>query len=98
MASDLMLSLLHGFLGKMERDSLDKLKAVMDNPTQQTWRNAYAIVLNCRPRPITLWQAVHAVDKTFPRVAREGAWRKIPTKETLRAAVAHAVFDILTPN
>jgi hypothetical protein len=78
-----------------------RLRALLDNPTPETWDDAKGIVL-CAAEGLglglSLWQAVIAVDPAFPRVGRhtdvEGnvvrEWERIPTTELLEQAIAYA--------
>lgn len=78
------------FLGPLGPDICRRVKAVIANPTEKTWNNAYIIILNART-DTTLWQAVVAVDPTFPTTKSGNHWRRIPDKTTLLAAVHYAV-------
>ena len=73
-----------------------RLRAVLTEPTEQTWDNAYSIIINGR-RLTTLWQAVLAVDPEFLRVGprydgdgnRVTGWQQIPDRTTLLRALQH---------
>lgn len=79
-------------------ETKEKLRAVVANPTEETWDKAHGLVLSGSPRPYTLWQAVCAVDPDFPRTGprvnfigrRVSGWSRIPDRETLVAAIKWA--------
>lgn len=82
---------LTNMFGKLAPDLRKRLVAVLRNPTQKTWSNAYSIILN-QDTWETLWQAVIKVDPFFPRSGPSGGdddrlWDRIPTRETLIAAM-----------
>lgn len=85
--------------GRLPPEDLTRLRAVLYHPTEETWDNAYSIILN--PHVVLglgLWQAVIAVDPSFPQVGpgtdsmgrKVGRWRRIPSKALLRAALQYA--------
>lgn len=91
---DQYLDPLTNVFGKLAPDLRKRLIAVLKNPNQKTWNNAYSIILN-PDSWITLWQAVIKVDPFFPHSdpTMEGddrLWDKIPTRETLIAALRYA--------
>jgi hypothetical protein len=63
----------------------------MANPIERTWDDAHEIVLNARTST-TLWQAVCAVDPSFPTTKGDSHWQRTPAKSTLLAAVHYAVL------
>ena len=79
-------------------DCEQRLRAVLDSPTVENWDEAQSIILTSDAMGGTLWQAVVAVDPTFPRRGRatdmEGnvvrEWERIPSTELLRQALAYA--------
>ena len=85
---------IHGPLKAPERT---RLRAVLYQPTEKTWDDAYTIVVGA-DRWTTLWQAVIAVDPTFPQrgptTTTRGKtlkrWAKIPSQETLLKALRYA--------
>jgi len=94
------LDLAAGMLGKpLTEDARGRVLAVVADPSQETWADAYSIVL--APHPgfgLTLWQAVLAVDPTFPQrgplygsdgTQLEG-WERIPTTGLLEQAINYA--------
>lgn len=64
------------------------------NPTAETWDHAFCI--NIAPGMTTLWQAVIAIDPSFPRssgstrASAEKRWPQVPTREQIVAAIKHA--------
>lgn len=83
-------------LGPISPEALSRLHRVLLRPTLETWEAAHAIRLG--PGGPTLWQAVRAVDPTFPargrtvdlkdRVVEE--WARVPSAFTLRRALGYA--------
>jgi hypothetical protein len=77
-------------------DVADRLTAVIRNPTEQTWDDSYNIILNCKNRTCSLWQAVIAVDPTFPKTGpvnnqkgeRLEGWKRIPDSLLIVNAIA----------
>jgi hypothetical protein len=95
------LGLASNYHGKLSADVRARLEAVVADPSNETWDDAHSIILNADNWPglgLTLWQAVIAVDPTFPRVGPRLAedsrnisqWERIPTAETIRQAINYA--------
>ena len=79
--------------GKLKPEIKARLKAVIDDPCQETWDNSYSIILNANGKMITLWQAVCKVDWMFPQSKpSDSEWSKIPSRETIIEAINLAVF------
>jgi len=79
--------------GKLKPDVKKRLEAVIENPCQKTWEDAYSIILNSDGKMTTLWQAVIKVDWMFPtRKPLDSDWEKIPNRETIIEAINLAVF------
>lgn len=93
-------SIFEGFdnaFGRLQEPERERLQAVLDNPCEKTWDNAFSIILSWE-RNYTLWQAVIAVDPTFPRTGpRTGprgrkleSWSRVPNRDTLLRAMLFA--------
>jgi hypothetical protein len=79
--------------GRIKPDTKKRLEAVIENPCQETWDDAYTIILNGSGRMITLWNAVLLIDPSFCRSKPcETPWPKIPTRETIIEAIKRAVY------
>lgn len=79
--------------GKLRPEIKSALQNVIDSPTEKNWERTYSIILSNKNRKmITLWQAVIKVDSTFPISRRGDRWRKVPSSETIKKAIAYAVF------
>jgi hypothetical protein len=97
----LELDLASNVFGRLPLRIRQRLQAVVDSPNQDTWDDAYSIILNGRTF-MTLWQAVIAVDPTFPRsgpvttcdgngreLSRE-TWARVPARDVLLRALRYA--------
>lgn len=97
----LELNLASNVFGRLPLRIRQRLQAVVDTPNLDTWDDAYTIILNGRSF-MTLWQAVIAVDPTFPKIgpmttcdgngrelSRE-SWARVPTQEVLLRALRYA--------
>lgn len=84
--------------GHLTGEVRERLVAVLANPTQETWGNAYSIILN-QGTWTTLWQAVLAVDPTFPRTgpALGEPWPRVPDYDTICRALQYAVTEETEP-
>jgi hypothetical protein len=92
------LDMAANMLGKpLTEDTRARLAAVLADPSQETWEDAHGIVI--APHPgfgLTLWQAVLAVDPSFPRTGpsyttgRWVGWDRIPTTALLEQAINYA--------
>lgn len=69
----------------------ERLEALIRHPTPQTWEDAYTIVLHGESFT-TLWQAVCAIDHTFPRYADNTPerWPRVPTARLVVQAINYA--------
>jgi len=92
------LDMASNLFGKLGTDVRERLTAAIENPCNETWDDAHSIILN-RESWTTLWQAVIAVDPSFPKTGpchntREGlprdAWPCVPDAETIVQAVNYA--------
>jgi hypothetical protein len=83
------------FLAGLEQRYLDRLRAVLENPSQKTWGDAHSICVNGAILPggqrighTTLWQTVRKLDPTFPSSKPPGEpWPSIPSAELIRRAI-----------
>lgn len=77
--------------GDLAPDVRERLQAVLDNPSQKTWDQAFSIVITDQGVELTLWQAWCAVDPEAPKLQPiKGPWPRIPDQFTLYRAVAQA--------
>ena len=75
--------------GGLKGEVRARLIAVLNNPCQKTWDDAHTIIIT-GPRMTSLWQAVIAIDPTFPRSkALDEPWPVIPDQFTLCRAIKH---------
>jgi len=86
--------------GNLKPEVKARLQAVVDNPCQETWDDAYSIILNAEGKMITLWQAVIKIDWDMPqRKSLDGEWSYIPTSEIIIKAINNAILkDVGTKN
>lgn len=79
----------------------ERLRRVLEDPTEETWDDAYCIVVGPGCFGMTLWQVVIELDPSFPRVGptstlRRGrdvkveGWRRIPDRKLLESAIRFA--------
>jgi hypothetical protein len=91
------LDMARNVFGKLRPDLKTRLRAAFYQPTEETWDNAYSIIIGANGWT-TLWQAVIAVDPTFPRSGPAhdsrgrlvSRWAKVPSQETLVRALRFA--------
>lgn len=61
---DTSLELARSMFGPLSDDARERLLAVIEMPCQETWQEAYSVILD--GGMMTLWSAVLVVDPTFP--------------------------------
>ena len=88
----LELDMASNMFGSLSQEVRDRLQAVVDNPTTETWDDAHCILLTM---DMTLWQAVIAVDPTFPKRGRVNddnsiSFDRIPDSALLWRAMFYA--------
>lgn len=86
----------NGFGRPLTPDCRARLAAFFDAPSPETWDAVCSVIVNGRSlRCGTVWQAVTAVDPTFPRSARGKTpaerWPVVPDALTVARAVKLAV-------
>lgn len=76
-------------------------RAVIENPTSETWERAAWLVLH--PTGITLWNAVCVLEPTFPTKApgndkrgQRRPWARVPDQLTIVRAIRAAVSGRIT--
>lgn len=78
--------------GPLSRDAKTRLWAVLFNPNQETWDDAYSLLV--AGGKVTLWQAWLAIDPEAPtRKGLEEPWPTVPSQWTLYRAIREAVND-----
>lgn len=91
------LELARNVFGKLRPEYKRALRAVLYHPTEETWEEAHSIIVGADGW-MTLWQAVIAIDPTFPKVGPRTdsrgriveRWRRIPSQNLLMAALQYA--------
>ena len=86
------------FGNSLTADCKRKLKAVLDNPTTETWDDACSVIINPKGMDMTLWQAWCAIDTLAPKTGRAydadnnviREWSRIPDQFTLYRAIKYA--------
>ena len=78
--------------GEIQEDVRLRLIAVYNNPCQETWDDAYSVLINGKT---TLWQAVIAVKSGFIKSAPmnddcTAKWSMIPSQRTILNAIRYA--------
>lgn len=93
----LSLEFASNMFGKLKPEIKKRLQAVIDNPCQETWDDAYSIILNGSGRMQTLWTAVLAVKPNFCQGKPcDAPWEEIPTSEEIIQAIKNAVYKTET--
>jgi hypothetical protein len=87
------LDMTQNMRGHLTGKARDRLVAVLANPTQETWQDACVLILNRDGfKTLTLWQAVIAVDPTFPTSKPSGKpWSRVPDYDLIARAIRYAV-------
>lgn len=90
---DLMMHLDNGtnMFGSLTLDARARIFALVDNPTEETWTNAFGIIVSGtdpNTMPTTLWSALNR-HTTYQVVGRQTdkPWPKIPTREQILTAL-----------
>jgi hypothetical protein len=84
--------------GSLNDDCMARLRAVLDDPSAQTWDEAYNLIVNGSTLR-TLWQAWIAVDPSAPRTGGSidwpaaQRWPRVPDKFTLYRALRYAINE-----
>lgn len=79
--------------GNLKPEVKARLQAVIDNPCQETWEDAYTIILNASGKMTTLWQAVIKIDWDMQQgKPLDAKWSHIPTQETIIQAINKAIL------
>ena len=91
------LSMAANIFGALKPDIVSRIEQFMAKPTERNWHDIHTIILNGDAH-IGVWQAVIAIDPTFPKIGRTTdqhgnvleRWKRIPTPEQVRQAIAYA--------
>ena len=82
---------LENFFGPLEGEALDKIRAAVADPNQETWpAAARVIVTKSGMGGITLLQALQDVNPHFPRAPKLDGTGPVPSQMDLYRAVRHA--------
>lgn len=77
--------------GPLSADVRARLFAVVDKPTQDTWGDAYSVIVTAEGMN-TLWQALGAyTDYAVRSKPLDGKWPTVPTREQLLTALCAAM-------
>jgi hypothetical protein len=79
--------------GPIGPDQKKRILRYLEKPTEKGWDNIQCIVISEQAgftRPRTVWQAVIAVDPTFPRSKEGKTWERIPDPFTVARAIREA--------
>ena len=81
---------------ELQDEIIERLEAFFDNPCDETWEDAHCIIVGADGFT-TFWQAVIAVNPTFPRIGprhdmagRIETWKEVPDYFTARRAIQYA--------
>ena len=79
--------------GKFKPEVKERLQAVIDNPCQDTWNDAFSIILTAKGGMITLWQAVIKIDWDMQQSKpMDSEWSYIPSQETIIEAINNTIL------
>jgi len=93
MKTTLALEFGNNIFGKLKPEIKAKLQAAIDNPCQDTWDEAYSIILRTNPM-VTLWQAVAKIDPEMCKRKPHGSpWCKIPDRDVIVQAINKTIFS-----
>lgn len=86
------LDLATNVYGRINQDIKDRLLKLLENPTNESWDECHGLLIN---RWMTLWNAVIAMDPTFPQSVpysskRRTVWPRVPTRALLESAIRFA--------
>jgi len=85
------LNMATNMFGGLDATLKNRLQAVCDNPCEETWEDAYCIIVDVSGTMLTLWQAVIAVRPDFCRSTRDDKpWPMIPTADDIYMALKYA--------
>jgi hypothetical protein len=94
MRNTISIEFARNFFGLLKPETKAKLQNVINNPCQETWNEAYCIIINTKEIS-TLWQAVLKVDPNMQtRKSTDEKWSYIPTSETIVKAIKLATLKI----
>lgn len=97
--SERLLSRASNMFGRLDDEIRARLRAVLERPTDETWDDAYSIIIDERGGPgrglggTTLWNAWIAVDPEAPRSKPGDTWPRVPSKQDLIRAFQWALGE-----
>jgi len=85
-------------LGETRIDSQRRIQRFLNHPSAETWDDIHGILITPR---VTIWQAVLAIDPSFPTVGRRRdelnrvirEWSAIPLPLTVMRAIREVVRE-----
>ncbi len=87
----------YNFFGPLSPEIQGRIKAYLDNPTEEGWDDVHGIIIQDTGLGLTLWQAWIAIDSTAPvrgpkhdMQGRISKWVNWPDSFTLRRAIKAA--------
>lgn len=84
------LSSATNLFGKIKPEIRARLEAVIANPSQDTWEDAYCIIIDGASLT-TLWQAWAAIDPLAPKhKPLDDPWPRVPDQLTIYRALRYA--------
>lgn len=91
---------LNNMYGTLKPEIVKRLQQVLDNPAKY-WDDAHSIILRADRKWLTLWQAVIAVDPTFPKRGKATDqrgrviedWARKPDSVLIARAIRYAVNE-----
>ena len=90
----LALEFTTNLFGKLSTENKDRIRKLIECPTQETWEDACHMIIKSEKRFMSIWQAVRKVDPSFQSSRNSmHQWETIPTSETIIKAINLIVFS-----
>lgn len=80
--------------GPLDQEIRQRILRFLNNPSEKNWDDIFSIIINDRAKlsgTRTIWQAVLAIDPTFPRTKSGKHWERVPDAMTVARAIRAAV-------
>lgn len=94
-----LLDRANNLLGPLDNGLKERIMKYVENPnpTSMDWREIHSVIINNAAkhgRPQTVWQAVTAIDPTFPTCAPSNQeWTRVPNPMLVARAIRAATEE-----